>query len=806
MTKKFWILLLFINLLSNSYAQNIRRYTISGYVRDSVSTENMIGAIVRNKINTAGTSTNSFGFYSLTLPEGEVELIYSYVGYNTKTISLNLRRDTVINVRLSGTLRLQEVIVTADRTSHIQERTQMSSISVPMAQIKSLPVFLGETDLVKVLQMKPGVQSGGEGNSGLYVRGGGPDQNLILLDGVPIYNISHLFGLFSVFNADAINNAEIIKGGFPARYGGRVSSVLDISMKEGNIQKFGAEGSIGYVSAKVVLEGPIVKEKTSFIVSGRRSHNNALANNLISHISLVDNVSNNEEGTTNYYFYDLTAKINHRFSANDHIYLSAYMGDDKYSSQFRQESRYTAQKIDYLRDYRTDNGLKWGNSAAALRWNHIFTPKLFSNTMLSYSRYRFQNWSERDYKTETIDNNYIPPEKTNNRDYYEFIHNSGVQDWSIKTAFDYLPSPNHYIRFGANAIYHTFNVGSNAIGKLNAIDDYTESSLSKIYAWEYSAYFEDDIKLTERLKANVGLHWSAYDVQEKFYNSLQPRFSARYLITPQLSVKTSYSRMVQYIYLLTNAGIGMPSDLWVPSTSRIRPQTSDQLAVGLAQSFRKTYEISLEGYYKTMSNLLEYREGLGFFDAGNRWEQKVVQGKGRSYGAELYIEKKTGSFTGWVGYALSWTDRQFDALNDGKRFPYKYDRRHDVSIALTQRIENLEMSCAWVYGTGNCITPPIGIYYADMSITGSGDIRFYDYGERNSYRMKAYHRLDLSITLTFVNKKWGEHKVAAGLYNAYNRKNPFYIGIESVWPSGKYKFVQYSLFPIIPSFSYNFKF
>jgi len=580
-------------------------------------------------------------------------------------------------------------------------------------------------------------------------------------------------------------------------------------MKEGNMQKFGAEGSIGHVSAKLTLEGPIVKDKTSFIVSGRRSHNNALAANLITYISLINDEITREDGNANYYFYDLTAKINHRFSANDRIYLSAYMGDDKYSSQLRQYHRYTIdtgeELKDIVRDFQTDGGLKWGNSAAAFRWNHVFSPQLFSNTMLSYSRYRFNNWSKRDYIDKIIDYKKNPTDTTIiYRDYYEFLHDSGVKDWSIKTDFDYMPLPNHYIRFGADAIHHTYNVGSESISRLSRYDDYNESSLSRIYAWEYSAYFEDDVKLTERLKANVGLHWSAFNVEKKFYNSLQPRISARYLITPQLSVKASYSRMAQYVYLLTNAGIGMPSDLWVPSTARIRPQTSDQAAIGLAQSFREIYEVSLEGYYKTMSNVLEYREGSGFFNAGNRWEQKVVQGKGRSYGMELYVEKKTGSFTGWVGYALSWTDRQFDELNNGKRFPYKYDRRHDFSIALTHRIENLEMSCAWVYGTGNCVTLPVGIYHADIPISGTGDIRFYDYGERNSYRMKAYHRLDLSITVTFVNKKWGEHKVAVGLYNAYNRKNPFYIDIENI--TEKHKFVQYSLFPIIPSISYHFKF
>ena len=811
------IFLLTVPVIS-AIAQRAPRYTISGFMRDSLTTESLISATVYNKANLVGTSTNSFGFYSLTLPEGKVELVYSYVGYHAQTVSLNLRRDTVINVSLAGSLHLQEVTVTAGRASRIQESTQMSTIKVPMVQIKSMPAFLGEVDLLKILQLMPGIQSGGEGNSGLYVRGGGPDQNLFLLDGIPMYNVSHLFGFFSVFNADAINSMEVIKGGFPARYGGRLSSVLDISMKEGNMQKFGAEGSIGIVSAKLMLEGPIVKDKTSFIITGRRSHNDALAASLIN----LDEGETSEKGTTNYYFYDLTAKINHRFSANDRIYLSAYIGSDRYSTQNRSQDRFSTVFNDTITiNNRSDGAIKWDNSAAAFRWNHIFTPKLFSNTTLSFSRYRHQNWSEKDYNSTFIEYNQEPPVKANYREYYKMLHDSGVEDWSGKISFDYLPSPDHYIRFGVNAIYHAFNVGANAlnsrsINKDIIIEERDFGSSSKIYAWEYSAYVEDDIKLSERLKANVGLHWSAFSVEGKLYNSLQPRISARYLINPQLSVKTAYSRMAQYVHLLTSAGIGLSSDLWVPSTARMRPQTSDQLAVGLAQNFREVYEISFEGYYKSMSNVLEYREGSGFFDAANSWEQKVVQGKGRSYGMELFVQKKTGSFTGWVGYALSWTDRLFDELNFGRRFPYKYDRRHDISIAVAKRFgEKIEMSGTWVFGTGICVTPPVGIYPAIEIVGNLLDWTYYDYGDRNSYRMKAYHRLDLSVTYTFFNHtKWGKHQVVLGVYNAYNRKNPFYIEIEGIYhPSysvgdGKiqYRFAQYALFPIIPSLSYHFKF
>ena len=792
----FFGLLLVIQSIS-IFAQKAQKYTISGYMKDVVSTENLIGATVYNKPDLAGTSSNQYGFYSLTLPAGEVELVYSYVGYHTQSFSFHLHRDTVIHINLEGALHLQEVEITADRTSRIQERTQMSSVSVPIAQVKSLPAFLGEVDVLKVLQLMPGIQSGGEGSSGLYVRGGGPDQNLILLDGVPVYNVSHLFGFFSVFNADAINSMEIIKGGFPARYGGRVSSVLDVNLKEGNMQKFHGEGAVGIVAAKLTLEGPIVKDKTSFIVSGRRTYIDILA---APFIAMANKQMEDEKIRVGYYFYDLTAKINHRFSAKDRIYLSAYMGDDKFyvkeSDQYQYDAVSTSSRI--------DAGIKWGNIITAFRWNHIFTNRLFGNTTLTYSRYRFNTGTISEETTE----NKNGWSSENEHYYFDLQYNSGIHDWSGKIAFDYMPSPDHYVRFGVNAIHHTFNPGVIAISE---ISDKLEFGGKKRFAGEYSAYIEDDVKLTANLKANIGLHWSAFDIEGKSYHYLQPRISARYLITPHLSAKAAYSRMAQYVHLLSNSNIGMPTDLWVPTTPLLRPQRSDQAAVGLAQNFREDYEISLEGYYKTMSNVLEYKEGSDFFSIDDSWERKIVQGEGRSYGMELFAQKKTGAFTGWVGYTLSRTDRQFDELNGGRRFSYKYDRRHDLSIALMKRFgksKKNEMSAVWVFGTGNCVTAPVGIYEAEHPMGREGMITpQYDYGERNGFRMAPYHRLDLS--LSFVKqKKWGERRWILGVYNAYNRKNPFYIDVEvrGYNHEQQYKYVQYSLFPIIPSLSYQFKF
>ncbi len=614
---------------------------------------------------------------------------------------------------------------------------------------------------------------------------------------------------------------EIIKGGFPARYGGRTSSVLDISMKEGNMKKFHGEGAVGILSAKMTFEGPIWKDHTSFIVSARRTYIDILAAPLIAMANKQDEYSNYRLG---YFFYDLTAKINHKFSDRDRIYLSAYMGDDKFYSK----EEYTSSINTHYSIY--DSALKWGNLTAAFRWNHIFTNKLFANVTATYSRYRFLTGADESGSYTNIDMTLNPPQWVTTTEYYGMEYDSGIKDWSGKITLDYIPSPNHYIRTGGNLIYHTFNPGVLAYQEQTSITKYDDR---RFCSFEYSAYLEDDIRLTRRLKANVGLHWSGFTVGDEFYNVWQPRVSARYLLTDRLSVKASYSRMAQYVHLLSNSNVGLPMDLWVPTTELLKPQQSDQVAIGFARNFREEYEISLEGYYKTMSHVMEYKEGATFFDVSSGWEHKVLQGEGRSYGMELFVQKKAGSFTGWVGYTLSWTDRQFDEINGGERFYYKYDRRHDISLVLVKRFgENIELSGTWVFGSGNCVSMPVGVYTAANPVTGNYRIypvfgykpntrqriydytrksEYYDYGKRNSYRMAPYHRLDLSVSF-IKKKKWGERRWIIGIYNAYCRKNPFYIDIareikavdETV--SQKYVYKQYSLFPIIPSVSYQFKF
>ena len=800
---------------SSAFAQRMPKYTISGFARDSLTTESLNGATVYNRISTslnnranlAGTSTNQYGFYSLTLPAGKVELVYSYVGYQAKTVSFQLRRDTVINISLAGGQHLQEVEINADRTSNIQESVQMSMINVPIAQIKSLPAALGVTDVIRALQLMPGIQSGSEGSTGLHVRGGSPDQNLILLDGVPVYNVSHLLGFVSLFNGDAINNIEAYKGGFPARYGGRTSSVLDISMKEGNIQKVHGEGSIGILWSTLTLEGPIVKDRTSYIVTGRHTYMNIVMAPFMN--AMANNIEGVDKMKTGYKFYDLTAKINHKFSDKDRIYLSAYMGDDKLYSTIDFKDEYKDNGLNVSSSIRSHSGLQWGNFMTTFRWNHIFSNRLFSNTTLSYSRYR-DLFIRKDNSKLTYD---VHDQTVIINDFFELQNNSGINDWIGKISFDYLPSPDHHVRFGAGVIYHTFNPGRVSLRDTSENRNY---GASKRYASEWNVYVEDDICLTDRLKTNVGIHWSAFSVGDKFYNVWQPRISARYLITPHLSAKASYSRMAQYVHSLPSSIFDFPMDFWVPSTESLRPQKADQIALGFAQHFREDYEISLEGYYKTLFDAPDYKEDNdnSLLNINDDWEQKVLQGTGSSRGLEFFAQKKTGEFTGWMGYTLSWTDRRFEELNGGKTFPYKYDRRHDFSIAFMQRFyrfdikKKTEFSAAWVFGSGHCVTLPIGIVEAIHPIIRETDsrysIQYKDYGERNGYRMKPYHRLDLSITFV-KEKKRGERRWMWSVYNAYNRKNPYFVKLEPN-KRGEYKFRQYSLFPMIPSLSYQFKF
>lgn len=774
-----------------------QKFTISGYIKDASTGESLIGATVINRSTLQGTTANVHGFYSITLPSDSVRLVYSYVGYTPMPVNLLLKRDTTIDIGMMAATVLDEVIVNATRSDEIQEVSQMSSVNVPIEQIKSLPALLGQVDVLKVLQLMPGVKSS-EGSTGLYVRGGGPDQNLMLLDGVPVYNAAHLFGFFSVFNADAINRVELIKGGFPARYGGRLSSVIDINMKDGNMKEMHGEGSIDIIAAKFTLEGPIKKDKTSFLISTRRTYLDLLVAPFLKKAI--------EGGRVGYFFYDLNTKVNHIVNRRNRIYLSTYLGDDKAYSKY--EDRYNrGAPGDYALE-KNEFGLRWGNIITAFRWNSVIGPRLFSNLTTTYSRYRFNIFNES--LSETRFGNTV----RSDRYYSEYF--SGIRDWALKYDLDFVPNPSHYVRMGTSAIAHRFSPGAYTYNVENRPD--TTLGDTKIDAWELSAYVEDDIKVNDALKINVGAHLSAFNVQDHWYYSAQPRVSGRYLLNENLSVKASFASMMQYIHLLTNAGLGLPTDLWVPSTARVKPQTANQLAVGLARNFKSTYEISLEGYYKTMNNLIEYKDGTSFINLEESWEDKIAtNGKGESYGMELLAQKKTGTVTGWVGYTLSWTNRQFAELNNGKWFPYKYDRRHDVSVAMTHAWnDRMDFSAAWVFGSGNAITLPTAQYTTPQNLDGPGFVTpgyfYYNgggvynyYGDRNSNRMRAYHRLDISFSW-WKNKKWGRSKWTLAVYNLYSRRNPFYMDISYDDDKNQRVFKQYSLFPIIPSFNWSFKF
>lgn len=769
--------------LTSLYAQ---KFTISGFVKDSASGETLINASIVNK-NFMGACTNAQGFYSLTLRADTVALSYSYVGYKKQNIQLYLAKDTVLNINLA-TQTLGEIVIVDDNVSSIHETTSMSAFTLPVTQINSLPALLGEADVLKVLQLVPGVHAGAEGSSGVYVRGGGADQNLILLDGVAVYNASHLFGFFSIFNTDAINHVELTKGGFPARYGGRLSSVVDIRMKNGNMKKIEGAGSIGIISSKIKLEGPIASERASFIVSARRTYIDIVAQPFIKKQAKGDRKG--------YYFYDLNLKVNYILNQHNRIFFSTYFGSDK---------AYAKDKVSYIGDtvqFRSNNmsGLSWGNLINSLRWHHTFSDNLFLNFTATTSRYNF-NVSRDYYESVAIAGAGQEVLSFGNR------YNSGIRDLAIKLDIEYNANPQHFIRAGANHILHKFSPGV-YVYKSN-VDTGITSGAQIVRPAESSIYIEDEFRLNEKTGLNLGVHTSAFFVQNKSYYSFQPRVSSRISITKDLSWKTSYSRMTQYIHLLTNVGIGLPTDLWVPSTERIRPQEATQIATGLSKTYRSLYEVTVEAYLKNMSHLIEYKDGASYLNIEGDWQDKVAYGgKGKSYGLELLIQRKTGKTTGWAGYTLSKTTRQFSALNFGRKFPYKYDRRHDINIAVTHRLKKqINLSLVWVYGSGNYLTLPSASYEA---IDNSFDSRYPKvgkglyYGDRNSYQTKSYHRLDVSVSC-IKKKKWGERTWTFAIYNVYNRLNPFFIDIGSD-KNNNPRFIEYTLFPVMPSLAYSFKF
>jgi len=786
---KVLIILVIFSFKSNLLVSQ-EKFTLSGYVSDKNNGENIIGVNIYCTELKQGVTSNTYGFYSLTLPKGNYNISFSFIGYKNQSFNLNLSQDQEKNVEFEvNSFSIGEIQVTGK--ANIIQKTQSSVIEVPLEQIRTIPALLGEVDIIKAIQLLPGVQSS-EGTSGFYVRGGGPDQNLILLDGVPVYNASHLGGLFSVFNADAIKSVRLTKGGFPARFGGRLSSVLQIDMKEGNQKEFKGDVTLGLISSKFTLEGPITKDKTSFIISARRTY-----------IDLIIAPFLPQTTDLTLYFYDLNAKINHKISKKNRLYLSAYTGKDKLGVNFVENFDDEQSSLNF--------GLGYGNITSTIRWNHLFSDKLFSNTTLTYSRYSFNT----DFGVNSTFNS------NDGTEIYDinFGYLSGIEDLGARIDFDFIPNPNHEIKFGTSYTNHNFFPGESNLS-INEISpdplqnftlDTTLNFSGNTNADELYFYVEDNFKINNRLKANLGIHLGYYNTNRssslfKKAISFQPRASVRYLLNDKWSIKGSYAEMTQNIHLLSNSSIGFPSDIWVPATDNVPSQTSKQFASNISTEIADgEYELSLEGYYKTMGNLITYKAGYSNLSSTESWENSVeTGGEGESYGAELFLQKKKGRTTGWIGYTLSWTNRKFDNINFGEWYPYKFDRRHDFSLVLSHRFnEKWDAGLTWIYGTGNAITFPQAIYLGTPNNNNNSVDIVESYGSRNSTRLNAYHRLDLGFNKT-IKKKNSTRILSFGAYNVYSRKNPFFAYL--TYEQGNRVAKQVSLFPIIPSISYRIQF
>ena len=790
MTRKFLMLaVLAISLISlETQAQN--RFTISGYVYEKGSRETMPGVNIYIPETTLGTASNSYGFYSLTLPSGEYELVFSFVGYQPRSYSIKLDKNIPLNVELDPSIEIEGVEVRGEMPKQSSRSSQMSVMEIPVKQIKSIPALLGEKDALKVVQLMPGVQKGSEGTSGLYVRGGGPDQNLIILDDATVYNAYHLFGFFSLFNGDAIKSLELTKGGFPARYGGRLSSVLEIVMKDGNKEKISGEAGVGMISSRLVLEGPIVKDKASFLVSGRRTYYDILARPFIKAYS-------EEDVSLGLYFYDLTAKANWEIDNRNRIFLSGYFGKDKFSGGEEYDG------------YKYEGGMFWDNATSTIRWNHIFASNLFSNLSVVFSNYRLKIFARDEY----------------DGDVFELSYRSGIRDFGAKYDFTWMPLPSHTIRFGASSTWHSYNPSA-VVMRDDYIGEFT-SEVNTIDTYESGIYLEDEFKILDKGIVNAGVRLSHHYHDGVSNYAFEPRVSGSFYLSNTLSAKASYAQMNQYIHLLTSTGIGLPTDLWVPATKDAPAQDSWQVAAGFAKDLKDiSTTISLEGYYKKSNNVITYREGASFLmidDPTNandvKWEDNITSGLGWSYGVELLAHKKQGRFSGWVGYTLSWTQLQFDDVNMGKPYWARYDRRHDISIVGVYEFSpGITLSGTWVYGTGNAITLPLATYPVNQHVPNTiSDLiwteTIQDYGKKNDFRMAPYHRLDLSIQIHKKFEKY-ERTWEFGVYNAYNRQNPFMYfvrGEDNYNPrTGEYSHVnklkQISLFQFIPSVSWSIKF
>ena len=747
-------------------------HSFSGTIKSAETGEALIGAsIIVRELKTVGASTNAYGFYSLTIPEGTYTLVVQFVGYKSRIDTIVLDKDQTMNFSLSQELiKVGEVVVTAERSNKNVTSTEMGANNLEVHEVKSIPVLLGEKDILKTIQLLPGIQAAGEGSTGFYARGGGIDQNLIVLDEATVYNSSHLLGFLSIFNSDAVKDVKVITGGMPAEYGGRLSSVLDIRTNDGSTKEFEGTGGIGLLASRLTVDGPIVKDEGSFIISARRTYADLF-------LRLSSDTTINRASL---YFYDLNAKANYALGEKDKMFISGYFGRDNF-------------------DYPNVFGFNWGNTAATWRWNHIFADNLFSNVSLIYSNYEYSN----NVTSGTS----------------QAIITSGIRDYDFKTDLQYFINSSNTLKFGISSIYHTFLPGSVTATSAGSFNSF---SIENRYASENAAYVADEVSILTGLKLNYGLRFSAFTLFGpahiytydnsgntldtatygsgqviKTYASPEPRIAANLSIDETSSIKASYARTAQYLHLLSNSTVSNPSDVWVPSSNNVKPQYADQTSLGYFRNFDDNeYEASLELYYKNMENLIDYANGADL-QLNPNVEALLRYGKGWSYGVEMLIRKKYGKFSGWVAYTLARTRQQFPDINNGQPYPATQDRTHDISIvAIYDYSTAWTFSATWVYYTGNAVTFPSGIYNVDNRAIPL-------YTERNGYRMPPYSRLDLSATWTL-----GPHSnLNFSLYNAYDRWNAYAINfIVNPNNPNQTEAVQTTFFPIIPSVTYNFNF
>lgn len=808
-----------------------RQVTVSGFVRDQASSESLIGASVYEAAGRKGSATNGYGFFSLTLPPGDIRLRASYIGYESRSFHLaELDRDTLLNIELRPNARLEEVVVTASERDRLSvNNTLMGAMEFSRRTIKAAPTLFGESDIVKTLQLTPGVASGTEGLAGMYVRGGDQDGNLFLIDGNPVYQINHVGGLFSAFNPEAIRNMDFFKAGFPARYGGRLSSVVDVHTKEGNMKEYHGSATLGLISGNLSLEGPIVRDRTAFQVALRRSWLDVLSAPAIAIANRIQK-KNGSRINLRYAFHDLNVKLNHRFNDRGRMFFSLYNGNDVLKGG-RTDFSTKEDQASYTDG--TYSSLRWGNLMGTLGWTYVFGNRLFGRVSGVFSRYRSNVRSSKEYSYgDEGEDGYLSSSS-------ETSSSTSILDMGVRSSFDYTPSASHLIRFGGDFLVHRFRPEYNEV-KAAGAGMLEFSGIGKIYtndllwAREAAIFGEDDWTLSPGLRLNAGLRFSLFSVERKTYALLEPRASFRWLLRDDLSFKASYARMGQYIHLLGNSYINLPTDAWMPVTRKLRPLISDQVSAGFYYDLARTYSFSVEGYYKWMKNLLDYKDGYSFLPGTAAWEEKMAVGRGRSYGVELLARKESGRTTGWVGYTLSWSDRRFDEIDNGRRFPARYDNRHKLNIVVSRRLsDRVELTAAWTYTSGNRMTlslesyeqaragtlNTLGPYLRDNWWEPSGEVVDL-YTRRNNYRMPAYHRLDLGLNIYRPKKKGRMGIWNISIYNVYSRMNPFMVYKSENWPSiinlvpgssslsGQSRpcFKLIGIMPIIPSVSYTYKF